>query len=224
MGKNATTGQNIQYAEYGDAKGDLIHRIGDYCSFCEVWGASAALDVEHVQAKKYEENGQYIYAHLEKEWDNFLLACKNCNSVKGTKNVVFGQIHLPQIDNTFLSFKYRHGGFVQLNDGLPTEDQHKAKALMDLVGLDRRPGKQDYSSKDDRWKQRWSSWKIAEKYLRKWENGEFSDLGIITDLATRRGHWSVWVSVFKDHPIVQKALEKGFAGTYPGWNSGKTER
>ncbi len=36
-----------EYKEYGDARNDLIDRVGDYCSYCEIPVPSGP-NVEHV--------------------------------------------------------------------------------------------------------------------------------------------------------------------------------
>jgi HEAT repeats len=43
-------GNPREYAEYGDARDDLISRFGDYCSYCEIPCAEGPA-VEHVQPK-----------------------------------------------------------------------------------------------------------------------------------------------------------------------------
>ena len=72
-----STGLGRIFDEYGHARPYLIHQMGDYCSFCEMQ-LPAALAVEHIQHKDGKPG-------LEREWENFLLACPSCNSTKGTK-------------------------------------------------------------------------------------------------------------------------------------------
>ena len=72
--------------EHKKARPDLIARIGQYCSYCEM-KLDATLDVEHVQPKKHHPD-------LRLEWNNFLLACKNCNSTKSDKDVVLDPIFI----------------------------------------------------------------------------------------------------------------------------------
>lgn len=67
------------YTKYGDAIGDLEERLGIYCSYCER-RLPISLAIEHVVPKD-------LHPELEVEWTNFLLACSNCNSVKGNKPV-----------------------------------------------------------------------------------------------------------------------------------------
>jgi hypothetical protein len=66
---------------YALARRDLITNIGQYCSYCEM-PLAASLAVEHMLPKKWFP----LYAV---RWDNFLLACPICNSVKSTKPTLF---------------------------------------------------------------------------------------------------------------------------------------
>lgn len=113
------------FSEYGYAKGPLIERIGQYCSYCERPGD---LHVEHVVPKSVEDD-------LEKEWSNFLLGCVNCNSRKSDKNDSRDGYLWPDSDDTFGAFVYRSGGRVAVNDGLTRAGHRKATALFNLVGL-----------------------------------------------------------------------------------------
>ena len=47
----AADGNNIPFADYSAARDDLIRRIGDYCSYCEVC-LHSSIAVEHVRPKK----------------------------------------------------------------------------------------------------------------------------------------------------------------------------
>lgn len=62
---------------YALARRDLITNIGQYCSYCEM-PLAASLAVEHMLPKVWFP----LYAV---SWDNFLLACPICNSVKNAK-------------------------------------------------------------------------------------------------------------------------------------------
>lgn len=65
-------------------------KIGQYCSYCERC-IQTNLAVEHIEPK----SGDFAKPELQKEWSNFLLACVNCNSTKGAKEVDLGSIFLP---------------------------------------------------------------------------------------------------------------------------------
>ena len=204
-------GNPKEYSPYGSAKDDLMENIGPYCSFCGRKGYASALDVEHIQPKKYKENGVYIYAHLAKRWDNFLIGCKNCNPIKGNKNVTFDRFPMPDRDNTFLLFDYNHGS-VKVKEGLSDTDKQKAENMISLVGLDRRPGHPNYSPKDKRWKERLEQWDKAERYAAKYSEGRI-DLEDLCDIISSNGYWSVWMTAFEGVSDVRIALIRAFSGT-----------
>jgi len=198
-------GKNIIFSSYGNAKPYLIDRIDSYCSFCERQSHSAALEVEHILPKSLLQ-----YTHLEKDWNNFLLACKNCNTIKS--NNVFNEIYFPDKNNTFLAFQILEGGLVKVNTNLNDNQRNKATNLMNLVGLDRRPGHVKFSIKDDRWLERKKIWELAQKYKQKKLNGSMDDETII-DFAKISGFWSVWFTVFADDTSIKNLLIQEFKGT-----------
>lgn len=205
-------GANKNYSPYGEAKDDLVENLGRYCSFCGEIGYYSALDVEHVQAKNYEENGVKIYEHLKEDWTNFLLGCKNCNPIKGKKKVETDTHTLPHVENTFMRFAYSEGGMVSVSNGLSPANRLKAVNTLNLVGLDRRPGKPNYSSKDKRWLRRMEVWFMAERYLDRFNNG-LTDLDDLITIAKLSGFWSVWMTVFEGVSEVRQRLIKDFPGT-----------
>ncbi len=69
---------------YGMYRGLLLSDLGSYCSYCEIV-LTHSVEVEHKVAKG-------AIATWDNLWDNFLLACKNCNASKGDKpNQGFGK-------------------------------------------------------------------------------------------------------------------------------------
>src|SRR3712207_1552660 len=80
----------------------LAERIGQYCSYCERYLPYAAA-VEHLRPKKPNPT-------LALRWDNWLLACPNCNSIKGDADVELDQYLWPDRDNTMHAFTYGRGG------------------------------------------------------------------------------------------------------------------
>lgn len=198
-----------KYKPYSDAKNPLVANIGEYCSYCEKPASDEAVHIEHIQPKD-------IYKNLEFKWSNFLLACQRCNGSdnKGKKDVVLNNIHLPHLNNSMLSIQYGIGGIVQIHPKLTpnTTEYQKAKALIDLVGLDKRPGHNNCLPKDKRWMKRDNVWNLALRYVEKLNKKE-TDIECITDLAESRGFFSVWFTVFKDYPNVRGALIKRFKGT-----------
>lgn len=79
-------GNEIQFTEYQKARRELIKRLGEICSYCEMH-LDSSLAIEHMRPKKPDGTNEGI---LERklDWNNFLLACTNCNSTKGKKDVV----------------------------------------------------------------------------------------------------------------------------------------
>lgn len=192
------------YKKYGDAKLLLISQLGQYCSYCEMYvNPESALEVEHVLYKRK-------YHSLENSWRNFLLSCKHCNTIKGQKEVNFSQIHLPHLNNTFLSFSYHANGKISINPALThTLEEQKAQNLMELVGLDREPLNKKYKSSDDLVEKRKNVWVLARRYLQKYEAAT-ADLDNIVDLVKSNGFWSIWMKVFENHVTVRQALINGF--------------
>ena len=206
-----------KYAPFDQAKDDLIAALGEYCSFCEWEQPYSSLAVEHVQAKKYRDAaGVAIYAHLSESWENFLLACRHCNSIKGNQNVALPGNYMPHLTNTWHCFVLGPGGIVEVNPHLAAPALAAAETLMKLVGLDRRPGHPRYSPKDRRWEKRFNAWQLAEQYEPEYAAGRIT-VQTVCDLAVPRGFWSVWMTVFAAHPLVQQALVVAFQGTFAGY-------
>ena len=201
--KSLFTENKTIYDPYGSAKDDLILALGNFCSYCEREVHSSALDVEHINDKKNHSTQECL-------WSNFLLACKNCNSIKGTKSV--NNSLLPHLNNTFSAFSYLDSGLVVLNYNLTNPLKAKAENLLKLVGLDRIPGHKKYSDKDKRWQERKKVWTLSQRYLIKYKKNS-CDIETITDLALASGFWSIWMTIFQDYKDVQKALIESFVGT-----------
>lgn len=202
------------YPDYKKAKAHLAFNLGNMCSYCEkAYDDDRDLAVEHIQAKRYKDaNGDYPYAALETKWDNFLLSCDTCNGAdnKGDKNVVYGECHLPHLNNTFLSFVYKAGGVVEVNPNLREKSHDNAESLCYLVGLNKGP--KESKPKDKRWLIRTQKWDLAMRYLSKYKKSE-TDVQTIIDLVKGHGCWSIWFTVFIEHEEVRKALVEEFPGT-----------
>lgn len=206
INKELFTINKTEYIPYGNAKDDLFSAIGQYCSYCERTGYSSALDVEHVKDKD-------SFSSLKFNWDNFILSCKNCNSIKGKKTV--DNTLLPHIDDTFNVFIYLEGGYIDINRVnviKGTDLETKTQNLINLVGLDRIPGHPKYSHKDKRWNDRKKVWELAKKYLISYEAGKINK-EVIIDLAEGYGFWSIWMQIFKNHSVVKNELIEKFNGT-----------
>lgn len=197
-------GQPKEYPEYGKAKTDLLRRLGKFCSYCEI-ELKDGTEVEHVQPKSRRRD-------LEKEWSNFLLACKRCNTRKGKKQVKLKKCFWPDRDNTLRAFAYLPDSRVVVNPELEGEGKHYAERLLKLVGLDNIPkGVHD----DPRFDNRRRAWMQATRTRAKlWESSAKDETREeIEHLAPEVGHFSVWMSVFADDPETRKLLIKVFSGT-----------
>jgi uncharacterized protein (TIGR02646 family) len=197
------------YSKYEQAISDLEERLGSYCSYCER-KFTTNLAVEHVVPKSMQPE-------LEVEWTNFLLGCTNCNSIKGKKTVEINKFLWCDRDNTFIAFTYSSGGFIQLSDGLEEGYKTKAKALLDLVGLQRHQasGWDNPRPRDKRWKDRELTWILAEKCRDNFEiiaqKNIAKDLVLIA--AQCSGFFSVWMTVFDAYPDIKRELINLFPGT-----------
>jgi len=200
-GKNPKT-----YTRYQEARGELIDRLGQYCSYCEM-KLPSSLAVEHVQPKS-------LHPELLLEWDNFLLACPNCNSTKLDTDVHLEDYLWPDRDNTFLAFVYREGGRISVNDALDDNRKRCAQNTLDMAGLQKQPGSDDLERSDRRWSNRREAWKTANRALKRLkENDSKSFREQIVDTASEGGDWSTWMTVFKDDPDMLNRFIKEFKGT-----------
>lgn len=197
------------YKKFGDAIWDLEDRLGIYCSYCER-RLPASLAVEHVQPKSLEPA-------LETSWDNFLLGCTNCNSVKLDSPTNKRDFLWPDSDNTLRAYTYSEGGFVDVDGSLTKTMKNKATRLMELVGLNRHDadGYPAPAPRDKRWQQRKDAWDAAKLAKAKLE--ELDDSPSARDLVLMAAEWlgffSIWMTVFSDHGEIRKGLIKRFKGT-----------
>lgn len=194
------------FEDYEDAKPYLLSRLGHFCSYCERRIATN-LAVEHIQPK-----GLPQYAALERNWDNFLLGCVNCNSTKGDKDVPLDKFYLPDRDNTFAAFDYQPDGTVHARPG----DQIGWDTLA-LTGLD----KSIRQTFDDNGKQvamdrvadRMEVWGIALETKAELDAGNITANSVVFT-AMGHGFFSVWMKVFEGDVAVRQLLIDGFNGTH----------
>jgi uncharacterized protein (TIGR02646 family) len=201
----------LKYTEYAKARGELINRLGEYCSYCEMH-LDASLAVEHVQPKK-PEGATAVMTVRELDWHNFLLACPNCNSTKGNTDVATIDYYWPDRDNTYRALQYSVGGIVETAENLSIDQKKRAVATIKLTGLHKHP-LNDPEASDRRWKNRRETWDIAirsKSNLLKCDKPEMREQIVFT--ATGHAYWSVWMTVFKDHPDMLQRFIEAFPGT-----------
>lgn len=197
-----------RYTSYRDALPDLEERLDRYCSYCER-RYSSGLAVEHISPKVLDPT-------RETDWDNFLLSCSICNSIKGNTETNDQDFVWPHRDNTLLAIQYNNG-LVARGDALSDEVKEKTSNLIDLVGLDRHPGNPNampLSNRDSRYQDREEVWAIAkiQKHKLDKDNTE-SRRSDIADMARGWGFFGVWMTVFDDNPDVRNMLIEVFRGT-----------
>jgi len=210
-------GNPIKFKNYSESRRYLIDKIGEYCSYCES-RILTSLAVEHVQPKS-------INPDLTLEWSNLLLACTNCNSIKGSKNIELNNYVWPDIDNTYTLFLYNNSGLVKVEPNLEESLKGKVIATIQLTGLDRPPPKEGSSdwkkASDRRFEHRVKAWKDAhekaEIYLKASSIQRKEALDYIKTIVVNQGFWSIWMKAFKDFPEVQKELVDSFVGTNKGY-------
>lgn len=202
-------GNAKQYTKYTSARKDLVSRLGEYCSYCEM-ELDTSLAVEHIRPKTH-------HPALELSWDNFLLACTNCNSTKGDKDPNPNDILWPHIDNTFNAFTYGLEGRVKPSEGLDAILRKKAVDTIALMGLAATPNTQQAS--DRRWLNRQEAWQEAT--LSKADLAEADSPAMrrqIIRTAKAKGYWSIWMTIFSDDPdMLQRLIDiNNFPGTAQG--------
>lgn len=205
--------EGLVVGEYRHARPALLERMGGYCSFCEV--QAPTLDVEHIRCKDHNPA-------LALEWSNFLLACKNCNSTKSTTVSTEEDVAArlwPDRDRTQDAFVYGEGGVVSVAPLVDPDQRRKAERTAEMVGLLRRAGAgltsgQTRAASDRRLqlrRQAWDEATISRTNLRKVPVEEMRDQ--ILKLATARGFFSVWLTVFRDDADMVDRLIRAFNGT-----------
>ncbi|MCA9699774.1 MAG: HNH endonuclease [Myxococcales bacterium] len=198
-------GQVVEFAEYQDAKPYLLERLGNYCSYCGM-RIDAGLHVEHVSPKS-------IDPERCREWNNLLLACVHCNSIKSAAPTREDDC-FPDTENPMLLLEYGPDARVRAMPGLTPSEDARARRIIDLVGLDRTPEHSQYSKLDYRWIHRREAWDIAWRSLRNLrlsDTVEFREQIIATAVAD--GYWPVWYAAFAGDVDLRCRLVRAVRGT-----------
>lgn len=204
-------GSDKVYTSYGNARRDLIDRMGQYCAYCNQ-KLPASLAVEHVRPKISNPT-------LELAWTNFVLGCTNCNSTKGKKEVILDDYLWPDVHNTHIAFQYEKDGTVEVHPSLPASLKIKAKNMLDLVGLQNYPD--NPTASDRRWLNRKEAFVKANAALKLYQlaagkgaAAEFEEmLGL---LVSDNGFFSIWMQVFNAYPSAKRHIINSFKGTATG--------
>jgi len=164
-------GEDKIVSDYKDWRYDLINRIGNYCSYCNMV-LNDSPQVEHVTPKN-PQPGQAIGALLA--WDNMVLACGPCNRAKSNNPCDTNTHYLPDFHNTHLVFESTVVVFgnqkacvVAPRNNLTPTQQAKAEATISLCALDKvllNP-----RATDLRWKYRFETLEIAKTWREEWNS------------------------------------------------------
>ena len=201
-GLNTTT-----YTKYEDALKDLTDQMGHYCSYCEM-GVNNMIEVEHIHPVKNGGN--------ELEWENFLLACKYCNTIKSNNNEGRNGYLWPDIDNTDLLFDYTIDENVLIVKAtLDSGIKIQAEALIKLVELSRYPGTINRpTKKDKRWILRNEAITTAMSSYNRWLKIKDDDTTSYRKLMAEQiaetslvGFYSIWYKIFENEQIVLNEID-----------------
>ena len=192
----------LTYVHWSKAKPDLINEIGHFCSYCErsIPNYAAGLSVEHIFPKSLAK-----YEHLIYRWDNYLLACINCNSSKKNKDFDIQDTYLPHVNNLFYTLEVIEGGGLKIKEEVSEIQKRRTRNYLNLTGLDKK-------FPDDRFNARLRVWDIAKKVCKQYIEQE-TRLSSIIDIAIAYGFLSVWLKVFENYPEVKQELISQFVGT-----------
>ncbi len=192
------------YGKWGDARNDLADRIGWYCSYCEM-GVTQMIEVEHIVPR--DHGGAPL------SWDNFLLSCKYCNTIKSNRNKSRNGYIWPDRDNSDFAFVYSERDVITPASGISATEP---MATIDLMGLDRRPGgKNEPTDADSRWIHRLQTWLVAKQSFDNWKSCPTEAMADqIAKTAKGYGFYSIWLTVFRNEPQVVNAIQDQFPNTY----------
>ncbi|MEJ6475288.1 HNH endonuclease [Pseudoalteromonas piscicida] len=200
-----------EFRPYQDAQQPLIKQLGEYCSYCERWIPSGI----HVEHKKPKDP----YPELKYQWSNFLLACSNCNSGKGGGELDLRDYVWPDSDNTLRAFRYQSEGKVMPATGFGDGLDAKIKNTWLMFGFNRHPDSTEPefstpTSKDRRWIHRKQEWELANRNKLKLLRNDSVDLReLLIEIATSRGMFSIWYTVFADDIDFKGRLVRSFKNT-----------
>ena len=188
------------YTNYGKARHNLAEKIGYYCSYCEMKIANG-IEVEHILPRN--QGGAPL------DWDNFLLSCKYCNTIKSDHNSKLSNYLWADRDNTDLAFFYSEANAISPKTTLAKSLQVLAQNTIDLMGLNRFPkGKNTPTEADTRWRSRKKTWDIAKFSYTDWKEAPIMQMAKQIARTSLSGHYSIWTEVFKKEPLVLKEIDK----------------
>lgn len=214
-------GQPKTVADYKDWRADLVARLGPYCCYCNL-KLNESPQVEHVVPKS-------LVPARRLDWDNMLLACGACNTIKSNHSCGPATHFLPDVHNTHLAFPHqlrphlkmpgRIAGIIVTRAALSVAQQLKAQETIRLCGLARveQSALQQRRASDLRWQYRFEADEYAARYRGGWDTLPTKlatpFLDILRDLVREKGFFSIWFDAFHDVPVVKQMLINTFPNT-----------
>ena len=209
-------GVNKTVSDYKDWRMDLIDRIGNYCSYCDML-LNDSPQVEHVSPKAPNPGLLLV-------WNNMLLACGPCNRAKSDDPYTTATHYIPDYHNTHLGFSYQvvphptkknQSACIVIPRSDPAVNLQKALDTIDLCKL----AQLTYNKRatDLRWKYRYEALVTAQLWRMDWDNwgGVVGQrfVALLVTAAQGKGFFSIWFDIFHDVPLVKQALINGFPNT-----------
>jgi hypothetical protein len=194
-----SAGNPLTFADYDQAKWHLVNRFGPFCAYCERRLATH-INVEHIAARS--TGGPVV------DWDNFLLACQNCNSAKQAKPIT--NLYFPHAANTSYAFAYRPDAIIQPNSRLTTPEQEFARKTLELFGLHNlqpsAPGAPD--RRYDDYLERWGMAEVSRNRLKRNDTVELREQ--IADTVHDNGAFSIYLAVFESDKDMRLRIVERF--------------
>lgn len=199
-GTNATV-----FTQWHQARDPLVLAIGAYCSYCEM-AVNQMIEIEHIVPRHH--------GGAELAWENFLLACKYCNTCKSNDNTTRSGYLWPDVDNVDLALAYNKVSAVNILPG--TAVTVEALATINLAKINRMPHTPNVPTvKDLRYVHRLKAWEYAERCKVLWDDQPDAHTAeIISIAAMLGGFYSVWTTVFAESPEVLAVIRGIFPGTF----------
>jgi len=214
-------GQAKSVTDYKHWRLDLINRIGEYCSYCNM-PLHDSPQVEHVVPKNPqpgEEEGDLL------AWENMVLACGPCNRAKSNHPNSPNTHYLPDAHNTHLAFEYvlvEKGGRKPVVGCIPKAadaenvDTGKSEATITLCNLDAIDTRNTAS--DLRWRYRYEAALNARLQRKIWDQlpptVKALWLQTLGELIKKTGFFSIWYREFHNEPAVLRVILEAFPGTH----------
>jgi uncharacterized protein (TIGR02646 family) len=217
----SANGQPKKVTDYKDWRADLIDRLGNYCCYCNM-PLYDSPQVEHVAPKS-------LVTSRKLDWDNMLLACGACNSIKNDNPCSPASHFIPDTHNTHLAFAYvtrphqklanNTAGIVISHANLTAVQLPKAQNTIALCGLDRveQTPMQQRRASDLRWRYRFEAMVLASRYRSEWDTLPAAYTSLFTnclrDIVHYVGFFSIWFAAFHNVPPIKQMLIQAFPGT-----------